>query len=134
MIFNNLIFKVLKALFLLRIQSSQMFRTVLVVFLIILVAYTFIVGLEHGWNIIGEFFSQIKQMKWAGQFNMDFLMFLILSGIWVSWRTKFSLQGILLGFVAVFGGMLFLTIYLLILHKHHNGDHMKVLLGAQNDR
>ena len=33
-------------------------------------------------------------MKWFGQFNLDFMGFLILSAIWVAWRNQFSAAGL----------------------------------------
>ncbi len=53
-------------------------------------------------------------MAWPGQFNFDFMCLLILSGLWVAWRQKFSPAGLGLGLLAFFGGALFLSGYLLI--------------------
>ncbi|MEM7546536.1 MAG: hypothetical protein AAF367_13445 [Pseudomonadota bacterium] len=43
--------------------------------------------------------------NWRGQFNLDFLVYLILSGLWVAWRGGFSGQSIALGFMASVLGM-----------------------------
>ena len=40
-------------------------------------------------------------MTWAGQFNMDFTCFLLLSGLWLAWRHAFSPSGIVLGVVGL---------------------------------
>jgi len=29
-------------------------------------------------------------MQWPGQFNLDFMCMLLLAGLWVSWRHRFS--------------------------------------------
>jgi hypothetical protein len=50
-------------------------------------------------------------MTWSGQFNLDFMTFLGLSGIWVAWRHQFTGGAIALGVVAFFGGMMFLAPY-----------------------
>ncbi|MFN9357108.1 MAG: hypothetical protein ACK6A4_09875, partial [Alphaproteobacteria bacterium] len=50
-----------------------------------------------------------------GQFNLDFMGFLILSALWTAWRNGFSALGLILAVVAAFGGMAFLSIYVLIL-------------------
>ena len=75
--------------------------------------YTATVGITHGWNLLPIFFGDIMAMTWAGQFNMDFTCFLLLSGLWLAWRHDFSPSGIALGAVGVFGGILVLAPYLL---------------------
>ena len=90
-------------------------RIVLVVHLALLTAYTAVVIGNHGLNLFPAFFGDIAIMGWAGQFNFDFMGFLILSALWTAWRNAFSGLGLLLAVVAFFGGMMFLSIYLLIL-------------------
>jgi len=55
--------------------------------------------------------------------------FLLLSGIWVSWRHHFTETGLALGAVAIFGGMLFLSIYLLVATYSSKGNVKVLLLG-----
>jgi len=55
--------------------------------------------------------------------------FLLLSGLWVSWRHRFSASGLLLGAVAVFGGMMFLSLYLFIASTQAKDDVNELLLG-----
>jgi hypothetical protein len=90
-------------------------RLVLIVHLAALTVYTAIVIANHGANLLPVFFGDIAAMAWPGQFNLDFLGFLILSALWTAWRSQFSALGWLLAVVALFGGMMFLSIYLLIL-------------------
>ena len=68
-------------------------------------------------------------MTWPGQFNFDFMCFLILSGLWLAWRHHFSVGGIALGVVGVFGGIMLLASYLLIAGYKANGDVKILLLG-----
>jgi hypothetical protein len=107
----------------------QAFRVYLVVVVACLGTYTMIVGLNHGWNLLPVFFSDIVAMNWPGQFNFDFTMFLSLSGLWVAWRNRFSGPGIALGVVAFFCGMLFLAPYLLYASIRAEGDVKAMLLG-----
>jgi hypothetical protein len=72
-------------------------------------------------------------MAWPGQFNFDFLCFLILSASWVMWRNKFSKSGVVLGVCAFFGGALFLSLYLLALSFAKSQDIKEVLLGEQQN-
>ena len=82
-----------------------MFRIYLVGVFACLTGYTLVVGGDHGWNLLPIFFSNIAEMTWSGQFNLDFMTFLGLSGIWVAWRHQFTGRAIALGLVAFFGGM-----------------------------
>lgn len=105
------------------------FRLFLIIVLGVIAIYTGTVGIHHGWNILPIFFGDILAMTWPGQFNLDFFCFLLLSGLWVAWRHKFSVSGTLLGLVAVFGGMFFLSGYLLMLTLQEHGDLERILFG-----
>ena len=103
------------------------FRMFLAACWLVIVAYTAVTVAHHGWNLLPVFFGEMAAMTWSGQFNVDFMTFLLLSGLWVSWRHEFSTGGMLLGLVAVFGGMLFLSTYLLIL-SFRTGDDLQALV------
>jgi len=105
------------------------FRVYLIVVIACLGTYTMLVGLNHGWNLIPIFFADIVTMTWPGQFNADFSSFLLLSGLWVAWRNRFSGAGIGLSAVAIFGGMLFLAPYLLYASIQSKGNAKVMLLG-----
>ena len=107
------------------------FRVYLVVVLACLAGYTFVVGINHGWNLLPIFVTNIAEMSWSGQFNFDFMTFLGLSGIWVAWRHQFTGGGIALGVVAFFGGMMFLAPYLLWASAEAGGDAKVLLLGSK---
>jgi hypothetical protein len=105
-------------------------RTVLVVHLAILTAYTLVVMQNHGMNLFPDWFGDIAAMGWPGQFNVDFWGFLVVSALWTAWRNAFSALGLVLAVVAFFGGMMFLSIYVLILSLGAP-DIRSILLGAQ---
>ncbi len=105
------------------------FRIFMVVIFVAIAAYTSVTIFNHGWNLIPIFFGDMQTMAWPGQFNFDFMTFLLLSGLWVSWRNDFSISGCLLGVVAVFGGMLFLSLYLFIVSIQCKGNVAELLLG-----
>lgn len=90
-------------------------RVVLFAHLVALTVYTAIVISNHGIDLLPVFFGDMTQMGWPGQFNLDFLGFLMLSALWTAWRNNFSPLGLLLALIAFCGGMMFLAIYLLIL-------------------
>lgn len=108
------------------------FRLLLILLTINILIYTGITGLNHGWNLVPIFFNDIAAMAWPGQFNTDFMSFLILSMSWTMWRNKFSPLGIGLGVVALFGGIMFLAPYLLFLSFQTRGDMRAVMLGAHD--
>jgi len=109
----------------------QLFRGLLILFFIVLAAYTAIVISNHGWNLLAVFFGDMQAMTWPGQFNLDFMGFLTLSALWTAWRHDFSPLGLALAVVAFFGGMAFLTIYLLVASYQVKGDVRALLLGPQ---
>ncbi len=90
-------------------------RIFLVIHLAVLTGYTLVVIQSHGMNLLPVFFGDMAAMAWPGQFNLDFMGFLVLSALWTAWRNGFSALGLVLAVVAFFGGMAFLSIYLLIL-------------------
>lgn len=103
------------------------FRILLVVMILALGAYTLMVGLDHGWNLFPAFLGDMAAMTWAGQFNLDFLCFLMFSGLWLAWRHRFSPGGLVLGVLGFFGGTMVLAPYLLFASLKAKGN-MKVLL------
>ena len=108
-----------------------LFRILLVTIFFGITLYTAVTISEHGWSLLPVFFGDMARMEWPGQFNFDFMCFLILSGLWVSWRHQFSGTGLLLGLIAVFGGALFLSAYLFVQSYKVKGDICALLLGTQ---
>lgn len=106
-----------------------LFRVLLCIMIAEILIYTGLVGLAHGWNLVPIFFADIAAMTWPGQFNVDFMSFLVLSALWTMWRNHFSAGGIGLGILALFGGIMFLAPYLLILSFRADGDIKQILLG-----
>jgi hypothetical protein len=90
------------------------FRILLALIFLTIAGYTAVTAANHGMDLMSVFFGDMAKMAWPGQFNLDFLCMLVLSGLWVAWRHEFSPAGIGLGLLAVFGGALFLSAYLLI--------------------
>lgn len=105
------------------------FRAFLVLVWLCLTAYTVVVARDHGMNLFPYFFGDMAKMNWAGQFNLDFMFMLALSGLWTAWRHEFSAAGLALGLLAFLGGASFLSVYLLVLLAQSGGDLREVLLG-----
>jgi uncharacterized membrane protein len=105
------------------------FRGLLVIMWMALLAYTAVVVGRHGLDYVTPFVTDIAAFSWAGQFNADFLGFLILAGLWTAWRHRFSAAGVGLGLAAANLGMAFLAPYLLIAIARAGGDMRIMLLG-----
>ena len=110
------------------------FRLFLLSILATVAAYTGVVISRHGLDLLPVFFGDMAAMGWPGQFNLDFMCMLMLSGLWVAWRHRFRVPGIVLGLCAVFGGSLFLSIYLLVESHRCAGNARSLLLGANDGR
>ena len=106
-----------------------MFKGLLVAMGTIVLAYTIVAIASEGPNLFASTLPMFLEWKWPGQFFLDFLTYLWLSGLWVAWRHEFSSLGIALGIAASLLGMIFLSIYLLIAINKANGDIREVLLG-----
>jgi len=105
------------------------FRALLAVLWVVIAGYTGVVIANHGLGLFGVFFGDMAKMGWPGQFNLDFMCMLTLSGLWVAWRHRFSGGGLALGLLALFGGAFFLTAYLLVASLQAGGDARVLLLG-----
>ena len=103
-------------------------RIYLSIIFVVILCYTSVTIANHGMNLLPVFFGDMATMAWPGQFNLDFMFMLTLSGLWVAWRHQFTPGGIALGLLAVFGGAMFLSTYLLILTSRDR-DVRRLLLG-----
>lgn len=108
------------------------FRALLIILWVALAAYTALVIAHHGMGLLPIFFGDIAQLTWPGQFNLDFLCFLILSALWTAWRNGFSAGGLGLALIAFFGGAGFLLPYLLYLSFSTAGSVRGILLGVHD--
>lgn len=108
-----------------------LFRLLLVMIFTAITLYTGVVVAHHGLNLLPVFFDDMAGLAWPGQFNLDFMCMLALSGLWVAWRHRFSGAGIALGIVAFFGGALFLSAYLLVESVRTRGNVEALLLGQR---
>jgi hypothetical protein len=105
------------------------FRAWLIVILLMVGGYTAAVIGDHGLNLLSYFFGDMLKLGWPGQFNLDFMFMLSLSGLWTAWRNEFSGAGLALAVLAFLLGAPFLSAYLLVLLAQTNGDLRVVLLG-----
>ena len=108
-----------------------MFRVLLALIWLSISGYTAVVIANHGIGLFPVFFGDIALMGWPGQFNFDFTCMLMLSGLWVAWRHRFSAAGLALGLAAFVGGAFFLSAYLLVVSVQTKGQMDELLLGRR---
>lgn len=106
------------------------FRYTLIAMTALIVAFTVAVVANGGINLITPFLSPILAFSWQGQFNIDFMCYLVLSGIWMAWRGGFTGSSVALGILTPPLGILFFAPYLLYLVGTSNGDPRRLLLGV----
>ncbi|MBX2877270.1 MAG: hypothetical protein KTR30_34435 [Saprospiraceae bacterium] len=106
-------------------------RILLLLFALAILPYTFYTISHEGLNLFSVFLGDLQSLSWSGQFNLDFLTYLILSSLWVAWRHDFSSRGLLFALCASILGMSFLAPYLLMMTFQVKGDIVHLLLGSQ---
>jgi hypothetical protein len=107
----------------------KLFQFFLIILSLLISIITFQVISKFGINIIPLFFGEIISMTWQGQFNFDFLCFLLLASLWLSWRKNFSFTGVLLGVITSILGIFFLAPYLLYETIRLKGNSIDLVLG-----
>ena len=107
------------------------FRILLVLMFTTLLLYTTLVVLDSGVNFVTPFVGNIFDVGWQGQFNLDFMMLIMVTSLWIAWRHKFSLNGIAVALIWPVAGLMFLSMYLLVASYRANGNVSRMLLGDQ---
>jgi|688.fasta_scaffold1852417_1 hypothetical protein len=110
-------------------RKNNLFKTLLIVQTIGLLTYTFLVFQKEGADLFSVFTNNLLSLNWSGQFNLDFMCYLILSGFWIIWRNKYSSKSIPLGLAAMVLGIVLFAPYILWLTNKENGDLKRVLIG-----
>ncbi len=107
-------------------------RVFLILSAILLWCITVVVTLEYGLNWPAVLLTDLQAMNWRTQFDVDFLVYLVLVAVWVAWKERWGARGLALGF-ACFNGGVFVFPYLLFCVVRSDGDPRKLLLGARFD-
>jgi hypothetical protein len=112
-------------------MKTNLLKTLLVVQSVALLVYTFFAFKNEGPNLFDIFLANVQNVNWNGQFNLDFFCYLVLSGLWIMWRNKFSSTSIFMGIMASILGIIAFAPYLLYLVYKEKGDVVKVLIGSR---
>ncbi|NBL64080.1 hypothetical protein GV828_02565 [Flavobacterium sp. NST-5] len=111
-------------------MHKQFFLNILLASMAIIVGvYTIFTMQKKGASLFQIFISNITALSWNGQFNLDFSCYLMLSGIWIMWRNKFSTSSIIFAPFAMVIGIIVFAPYLLFLLYKENGDLKKLIVG-----
>lgn len=105
----------------------------------LIVAWAVIMAITYkAWGtdggIAGDvFMADIKGLSWRAQFNVDFLVHLVLLGTWVAWRNRFRPVGVALGVFCMLGGGAFALVYVFVASIQAKGSVQKLLLGQRTE-
>lgn len=108
----------------------RLLRGFLLLTTVLIYAVTVIAAVNYGINWPAVYFTDLVVMNWRSQFNTDFLTYLLLSALWISWREGFTLKGHVYGFLNVFWGGMFTFPYLLYATYQAKGNASALLLGV----
>lgn len=106
-------------------------RFLLVLMAATLTVYTVMAIGNEGINLFANTIPAIADFGWQGQFHLDFVTYLVLSGLWIAWRHDFSGSGIAFGIAASTIGIMFFAIYVFVASYQAEGDLSVVLLGEK---
>lgn len=112
-------------------QSQTFLKSLLIIQTIALVVYTGLAVNNEGWTLFQVITANIAAFNWNGQFNLDFSCYLMLSGIWIMWRNKFSASSIFMAVAAMIIGIMAFAPYLFLLLIKEKGNLSKVLVGER---
>lgn len=104
-------------------------RYFLLVSTVVIYWITFIAVTTQGINWPAVALADIIALNWRSQFNIDFIIHLLLLASWVVWRERFTFKGYVFGFLSIFMGGMFSFPYILYATYVANGDVKQILLG-----
>jgi hypothetical protein len=110
-------------------KTTNLFKLLLAIQAIALLVYSYFAFNNEGANLMQIFFSNVMALSWNGQFNLDFLCYLTLSGLWIMWRNRFSTSSVFMGILAMIMGIIVFAPYILYLLNKENGDLKRLLIG-----
>lgn len=106
-------------------------RIFLVFSTILIYVITVIATLAQGANWPAVAIADLQAMNWRTQFDVDFIIYLLIVATWISWREGFGVKGATLGALSVVLGGMFTFPYLLYWTYKGGSDPNKILLGTR---
>ena len=86
---------------------------------------------SHGINWPAVAIGDLRALDWRSQFDLDFILYLLLFAGWVAWREGGTARGYAFGVVSVVMGGMFGFPYLLWAIHRAQGDPRQVFLGSR---
>lgn len=106
------------------------FRAFLLVSTVAIYVMTGVVSIDHGINWPAVAVRDLLALDWRSQFNTDFILYLSIVAIWISWREGLSARGHAFAVLSVVMGGMFSFPYVLYATYQAKGDPREVLLGV----
>ena len=110
-------------------DKQNVLKALLLIQTLALAGYTIIVVKSEGWSLFQVLAENIVALNWNGQFNLDFSSYLVLSGLWIMWRNRFTTSSVFIALVAMIIGIMAFAPYVLYLLTREQGDLKRVLIG-----
>ena len=104
-------------------------RMFLLVSTVTIYLFTYFAIAAQGINWPAVAVGDILALNWRSQFDVDFIIHLLLLATWISWRESFSIKGHVFGFLSIVMGGMFSFPYLLYATYLAKGNPKGVLLG-----
>ena len=95
---------------------------------ILIYAVTIIAILAQGLNWPAVAITDLQAGTWRTQFDVDFIVYLLIVATWISWREGFGLKGLTFGALSVAMGGMFTFPYLLHWTYRARGDWRRMLV------
>lgn len=105
-------------------------RVFVIVSTVAIYAMTLIASINEGINWPEVAIEDLIALNWRSQFNIDFIIYLLLGSVWISWREAFTLKGHFFGFLNIFLGGMFSFPYLLLATYQTKVSPKLILLGV----
>jgi len=106
-------------------------RMFLLVSSVAIYSLTYFAVAAQGINWPAIALADIIALNWRTQFDIDFIIHLLLLALWISWREGFSLRGHIFGLLSIVLGGMFSFPYLIHATYLAKGDPKGVLLGER---
>lgn len=105
-------------------------RTFLLISTVAIYAITIIASSSHGFNWPAVALSDLAALDWRTQFDIDFIIHLLMLAAWVIWREGATAKAYAFGFLSVVMGGMFSFPYIIYASYKARGEVRLLLLGV----
>ena len=108
------------------------FRFFLLAATVAIYTFTVTASVSHGINWPAVAVQDLLALNWRTQFDVDFIIYLIIFAGWIAWREGSTARGYVYSFLSVFLGGMFSFPYLLYASFAAKGDMRALLMGSRH--